>query len=94
MILNLSKMRKLILLASALVISLTIMLTNRIKKRFINYVYVPSTTGPTDMCTVRLYGYSIFDNGEVPEERTASSIPLTVGCHIISIYPDGPEGGW
>lgn len=58
----------------------------------INYVYIPAVPGPPDACTVLLYDYTFINNGQSPVTRTASSIPLTVGCRLVSIYPDG-EGG-
>lgn len=62
--------------------------TNRI-----SYVYVPSPTGPTNICTVILFGYTATDNFQTPIIRTASSFPTTHDCRQISIYPD-PSGSY
>lgn len=59
---------------------------------FLSYVYVPAAIGPTDACTVLLLGYTFYANGEPPVLRTASSIPVTTGCRIVSIYPDSSDG--
>lgn len=63
-----------------------------LKSMFLSYIYVPRASGPTDVCTELLLGYTFFPNGEVPELRTASSIPVTIGCRIVSVYPEGDNG--
>ena len=62
------------------------------KAKRINYVYVPHVPGPTDACTDLLLDYTIVNNGQPPVIRTASSLPVTVGCRLVSIYPDGEDG--